>query len=85
MLNDWYKDVAKDEKLRDERKQLVLLSRPLLEVLSKIMDRRIEELTQKQTELKEYDSPSWAMKQADYIGSMRTLNEVKNLLTIEKE
>lgn len=51
----------------------------LIPKLLEIIDQMIEEETNSEVTLKEYDSPSWGYKQADRNGAKRAFKKVRNL------
>lgn len=51
--------------------------------LSALLSEKVEAKRTKKTSESEYDSPSWALKQADAVGYERALNEVISLLRDE--
>ncbi len=79
---DWFHGLKEEEKR--ERKELVLSARPTLDVLRGILVKRLKELDVLETSKESYDSPSWALQQADLIGSKRELKRMIDLLTIEE-
>lgn len=80
MNSDWYKS-AKD---KEERKQLVKTSRLILDVLKEIVETRLDDLQRSRRDMKNYESPSWAMLQADYNARERELEYLLTLLDQEE-
>lgn len=81
---EWYKGVPKEEdrvKLAAE----IMSSRPTLELLRTLLEDRIAALEATHAKKTNYDSPSWAYAQADYVGAKRTLREIIELVTTEVE
>jgi len=62
-----------DEKDVSEFKYAASGSKIVLERLVQLLNEERAELLKKSRKLSGYESPSWAMQQADYIGSDRTL------------
>lgn len=81
---EWYRGSA-DEDEKKERKETVLSGEPVLKLLRNILKARLKEVTEDRKKRKLYDSPNWALVQADLIGAERTLEELVDLLTIEAE
>lgn len=82
MLSTWLNHLSKEE--RSEFKSRVLLAAPVLERLSSIVDMKLQESSKDILKKANYDSPSWALMQADHTGYTRALNEVTTFLTLEK-
>lgn len=72
----WTKHL-KDQKERKDFEAYVLNSRSLFDVLAKILDEEIDRL---ECPVPDYDNPSWAYKQADRHGALRSLNLIKKLI-----
>lgn len=79
MQHQWFSNLPKDK--QDEFKKLVLGSQKVLDRAREICYNKIMELESPPTG--DYDSPSWAYKQADRNGYIRALKEIEKLLTIE--
>jgi flagellin-specific chaperone FliS len=71
----WGKDMNEAE-----RKALVS-ALPILEKLNAVLDKKRKALLSEQMSKEVYDNPNFAYKQADYIASIRTLNEIQNIIT----
>jgi hypothetical protein len=73
---------AKDEEHKKEVRAQLVAAAPALKLLRTILldDMNNKEYNQRKPD---YDS-NWALKQADTIGSIRTLREVIDLITIEE-
>lgn len=74
----WFSHLPKAE--QEEAKKLVLGSQKVLDFLSKICYNTLKD--GEQVRESDYDSPSWAYKQADRNGYLRAYREVQDLLTI---
>lgn len=85
MKLDWLKDVSNQGiDAVEERKVMVRSCQPTLNVLKNILEKKIEEIEHSQKRKADYDCPNWALKQADYIGSMRVLKDILTLLDQEE-
>lgn len=80
MNSDWFRGV----KDREERKKLVISSRPILDVLKNILECRLEDLQRTRRDPKHFESPSWAMLQADFNARERELEYLLTLLDQEE-
>lgn len=75
--SDWFKDVSAKDK---EELLYVLQNNPILiQAFLKILDRMEKEEIRSEIQLTEYDSASWAYKQADRNGAKRIINKVRAL------
>jgi hypothetical protein len=84
MKVEWWKyDCTQEE--RDERKALVRSAKPTLDVLRKMLEKRLEDIHSRRLSNSLYDSPNWPYMQADLLGSERVLTELVELLTIVDE
>jgi hypothetical protein len=81
---EWFKD-CKNEDEKRERRETVISGLPLLEELQKIVKSRLDRCSDDRKKRKLYDSPNWALMQADITGAERELEELLDLLTIDKE
>lgn len=78
--SDWFTDVSGKDK---EELTYVLQNNPtLIQAFLKILDRMEKEEGRHETSVSEYDSPSWAYKQADRNGAKRIISKVRALFTI---
>jgi hypothetical protein len=84
LKTEWYKGV-RDENDRVALAAEILSSRPTLELLRSLLEDRVAALDTAHTKKTNYDSPSWAYAQADYVGAKRTLQEIIELVTTEEE
>lgn len=80
MNSDWLK-TAKD---KEERKQVVRSCNAVLKILKEIVETRLDDLHSKRRDHKNYDSPSWALLQADFTGRERELEYILTLLDQEE-
>lgn len=77
MQTKWFQDLPKPE--QDRFKQEVLNSKKVLDKLKELCyNLRVE------SKSTDYDSPSWAFKQADQNGYNRALDDVIKILTIKE-
>ena len=75
----WTKEI-KDPEEREEFLQHIRHARPVLErVNDYIESKKGNESLPKS----DYDSPSWAFKQADYNGYMRAMKEIQQFLNLK--
>jgi hypothetical protein len=77
MKTTWFTNLPKDQ--QEGFKKQVLSSRDVLERLTEILEDKKTEVVLST----DYDSPSWAYKQADRNGYDRALTEVINLLNMK--
>lgn len=70
-------DPALEKELRGDFKSSQLIRKRIIEVMEKKIDDRRRVSVDKQN----YDSPSWALEQADAIGYERSIRELISLLT----
>lgn len=66
---------------KEARIQKIMASRPVLDLLAEIVDRKRGEAAAPRAQ--DYDKPSWAYKQADTNGYVRALDEVLLYLTFD--
>lgn len=74
MKTIWFMDLPKDQ--QEGFKKQVNSAKDVLEKLEQIIRDKTKEITLSD----DYDSPSWAYKQADRNGYNRALTEVLNIL-----
>lgn len=79
MKTIWFMDLPKDE--QDGFKKEVKSAKNVLDKLEQIVQKKIKEIVV----LDDYDSPSWAYKQADRNGYNRALTEIINILHLDQE
>ncbi len=79
MKTIWFMDLPKDE--QEGFKKQVKAAKDVLEKLEQIVKSRIKEIVV----ANDYDSPSWAYKQADRNGYNRALTEIINILNLDQE
>lgn len=84
MNTEWWRDLKNDAD-RAQRVADIKANRHSLDILATILERKLDELDKAQQGKKLYEGPSWAFHQADYIGSKRTIREILDLVTLEKE
>ena len=81
MQHQWYSNLPKQE--QEARKRFVLSNEKVLDIAREIVYNM--SIVESKPETADYDSPSWAYKQADSNGYRRALEDVIKLLTITKE
>lgn len=69
----------------DARQKQLYASKAVLDLYKTILEEKLANLNAELVRAKNYDSPNWALKQADYVGAARTLQDVINLLTLDRE
>lgn len=79
MKTIWFMDLPKDE--QEGFKKEVKSAKNVLDKLEQIVQKKIKEIVV----LDDYDSPSWAYKQADRNGYNRALTEIINILHLDQE
>ena len=79
MKTIWFMDLPKDE--QDGFKREVKSAKNVLDKLEQIVQNKIKEIVI----TNDYDSPSWAYKQADRNGYNRALTEIINILHLDQE
>jgi hypothetical protein len=75
----WFQDLPKSE--QEDFKKLVLGSQKVLDKLRKICYNTLKDGDQVKTN--DYDSPSWAYKQAHLNGRREALEEIIQLISFE--
>lgn len=83
MNSEWFKD-CKTVELRSERIKLVKAHQPLLDVIRKMLERRLEELEAERCKKLDYICASWPYSQADLNGSIRETKFFISLLDQEE-
>ena len=79
MKTIWFMDLPKDE--QEGFKKEVKSAKSVLDKLEQIVNSKIKEIVI----ANDYDSPSWAYKQADRNGYNRALTEIINILHLDQE
>lgn len=80
MKTAWFKD-CKSKKDKEAVAQTLRSNRESLDRLKEILEPMLKDTPP----TADYDSPSWAFKQADRIGFNRALNQVLDLINLDKE
>ncbi len=80
MKAQWFKE-CKTKEDKDKVKQTILSNRESLDRLKEILEPMLKDTPP----TADYDSPSWAYKQADRIGFNRALNQVLELINLDKD
>ena len=87
-MKTWITSHIQGEKEVEEFEYSVRQSRLVLDRLSQIIEGERTELLKRSRKLENYKLPSWAMQQADLIGSDRTylacLSKIEDLLEVSK-
>lgn len=80
MKSYWFKE-CKTKEEKDKVRQTILSNRQSLDRLKEILEPMLKETAP----TADYDSPSWAYKQADRIGYNRALTSVLDIINLDKE
>lgn len=80
MKAHWFKQ-CKTKEDKEKVRQAILSNRESLIRLETILESLLKETPSSA----DYDSPSWAYKQADRIGYNRALNQVLDIINLDKE
>jgi len=75
-----YTKGVKDVGLKQEIKQNFIASQLTRERLTMIIDEMIGQCERMSRSSEGYETPNWAFKQADSIGYLRAMHEIKELL-----
>jgi hypothetical protein len=76
----WFKG-ERDKKAREDFEKILRNDGIVLGRLRDIIDELRAEVERQETSIEDFDSPSWALKQASRLGEKRGLNKVRDLLT----
>lgn len=80
MKAQWFKE-CKTKEEKDKVKQTIFSNRESLDRLKEILEPMLKDTPP----TADYDSPSWAYKQADRIGFNRALNQVLDIINLDKD
>ena len=80
MKAHWFKQ-CKTKEDKEKVRQLILSNRESLLRLESILESMLKEIPSQA----DYDSPSWAYKQADRIGYNRALNLVLDIINLDSK
>ena len=80
MKSYWFKE-CKTKEDKEKVRQSILSNRQSLDRLKEILEPMLKETAP----TADYDSPSWAYKQADRIGYNRALTSVLDIINLDKE
>lgn len=80
MKSYWFKE-CKTKEDKEKVRQAILSNRQSLDRLKEILEPMLKETAP----TTDYDSPSWAYKQADRIGYNRALTSVLDIINLDKE
>lgn len=83
MINIKWHFGLKTQEAKEKREAMVRGSVETLDLLSQIIEQEIINLAVPKFE--DYDSPSWAYKEADRLGQLRTYNKLLKLTQLDKE
>jgi hypothetical protein len=76
---DWYRDCS-GTPAKEARTNELTAAGAAFKQLTHILQHREQELMRQQTAMQDYDSPNWAMKQADFNGSIREVRKILDLI-----
>jgi len=79
MKTSWLSGI-KDASVKKELRSNFLASKMVRERLAEMLDAKLNSSVRASRSSESYDSPNWALKQADATGYQRALEEVKSLL-----
>lgn len=82
MNTQWLSTISKQD--REEFKQRILLAEPVLERLQEVINGKLSQSSSEILSKTNYESPSWALMQADHVGYTRALNELISFISLEK-
>lgn len=82
MKTIWYSHLKNAEE-QEQFKKNVLGSKIVLDKLKEIVYTKGK--SRESTTVKDYDSPSWAYRQADAVGYQRALDEITSILTMDED
>lgn len=84
MKTSWLSGV-KDAGVKKELRANYIASKMVRERLTEMLDTKLSSSVRASRSSESYDSPNWALKQADATGYQRALEEVKSLLEDAKK
>lgn len=84
MKTSWLSGV-KDASVKKELRANYIASKMVRERLTEMLDAKLSSSVRSSRSSESYDSPNWALKQADSTGYQRALEEVKSLLEDAKK
>ena len=79
----WFYDCGEDPKKIEERRKKLLQFSEICGIIENVIEKKIENLDSV-TE-KDYESPSWAYKQAHKNGEKQAYKEILDLISFPKE
>ena len=71
---------CKTEEQKKEVKANILAAKPAFDILKTLLDGEVAAVHKESKAKSNYDKPGWAYLQADLVGSLRTLEKIKELL-----
>lgn len=84
MKTSWLSGI-KDASVKKELRSNFIASKMVRERLKEMLDAKLSSSIRSSRSAESYDSPNWALKQADSAGYQRALEEVKSLLDDAKK
>ena len=79
----WYE--SKDEEEQKEMKAVVIAAERALKRLDKILENKIKATERAGSDRDNYKCSAWPYLQADYVATVRTLNNIRDLIKINYE
>lgn len=82
MIPDWTHHL-KDQEEKNRFKKYLQSCKTAFERQTALMDKMESDLDEQETDLTQYNSPSWAALQADRNGYRRALKRIKKLINLD--
>ena len=67
--------------LTEQERSSLAAALPAFEKLTKVLEKKYQANAAAQEKSSNYDSPSWAVRQADYIGTQRAIKDIQSIIT----
>ena len=83
MKLELFRGLTKEQ--HQEREQLIRSCAAAIKIYKESLEARLAELTKEVLSKRSYDNPSWALEQADRVGYARALQDLIELLTLDRE
>lgn len=74
----WFKGLSPEEKIEAEK--VLKNAKASFELLKRVLEDELAQTEANALKGEGYDSPSWALRQADYTGTKRTLQKLVKLI-----
>ena len=79
MKSAWFAGATSEEE-KHRRRSIVAGSMDLVQLLAELLQKKLEEKNKLALAKRDYDSPSWALLQADSVGERRALADLIDML-----